>query len=449
MDKLQEILSGRQLSLAKLVSLGVTKIEDNTIVSRQALSLKAGCFTCQRCGFIGRAKDHELTADRFYCPNCIHLGRLTTADTLYSIPEANNFKKLSKTPLVKRLVLSKWQEKCALELIFSFEKRTDRLLWAVTGAGKTEMLYPVLEKALLSGARICIATPRVDVCNELYPRICEAFPKVKTTLLYHESGQKYEYTQLCVCTVHQLFNFYHAFDFLIIDEIDAFPYVDDKSLHFATKNAKKLDGCTLFLTATPNKAYLQKIKHHKLEVSYLPLRYHMHFLPEITLLKVTSLKQAVKRLAKSYLKKWAKNNKPFLVFVPKISLLSQVLAEFRQTLPNKRGESIYSADENRLKKVQALRDNELDYLITTTILERGITIKSLNVIVLFAESETFTKTSLVQIAGRVGRAKSDPKGDVIFCYRQMQTKLQDAKKEIKQSNRSAKRLLANEEMFTM
>ena len=46
---------------------------------------------------------------------------------------------------------------------------------AVTGAGKTEMMYQVVATAIKSGQAVCIATPRIDVCIELYGRMKEDF----------------------------------------------------------------------------------------------------------------------------------------------------------------------------------------------------------------------------------------------------------------------------------
>lgn len=52
--------------------------------------------------------------------------------------------------------------------------------------------------------------------------------------------------------------------------------------------------------------------------------------------------------------------------------------------------------------------------MTTTVLERGITIKGLQVIIINADSPLYDEASLVQIAGRVGRKNDEPTGEVIF-----------------------------------
>lgn len=65
-----------------------------------------------------------------------------------------------------------------------------------------------------------------------------------------------------------------------------------------------------------------------------------------------------------------------------------------------------------------MRDGDFQYLVTTTILERGVTFAGLNVLVLGADDELFNSASLVQIAGRVGRSTQCPDGDVVFlCSR--------------------------------
>ena len=49
------------------------------------------------------------------------------------------------------------------------------------------------------------------------------------------------------------------------------------------------------------------------------------------------------------------------------------------------------------------KEGLLEVLITTTILERGITIEDVQVIVLEAGDRIFDERTLIQIAGRVGR----------------------------------------------
>ena len=77
--------------------------------------------------------------------------------------------------------------------------------------------------------------------------------------MYHE-GDSYFRSPLVVMTSHQLLRFKEAFDLLIIDEVDAFPFRDNDMLYFALENAKKINGNLLYLTATSTDKLDKQIK---------------------------------------------------------------------------------------------------------------------------------------------------------------------------------------------
>ena len=122
------------------------------------------------------------------------------------------------------------------------------MVHAVTGAGKTEMIYQVVAKVIDQGGAVCLASPRIDVCLELHKRLQNDFA-CEIALLHGESDSLFR-TPLVVATTHQLLKFYQAFDLLIVDEVDAFPYVDNPVLYHAVNNCVKETGLRIFLTAT-------------------------------------------------------------------------------------------------------------------------------------------------------------------------------------------------------
>ncbi len=75
---------------------------------------------------------------------------------------------------------------------------------------------------------------------------------------------------------------------------------------------------------------------------------------------------------------------------------------------------MHAEDPKRKEKVLAFRRGQIPILVTTTILERGVTVPNIDVAVLGAEQPIFTESALVQIAGRVGRSAQYPTGDVRF-----------------------------------
>ncbi|GBG95753.1 competence protein ComFA [Ligilactobacillus salitolerans] len=402
---------------------------------------------CQRC--LSKIPKHEVILPNggYYCPECILLGRVTSTAQLYHLPEPNSFPPMQHSPLSWQGSLAPWQEESSAQMKKAVDRPGEYLLWAVTGAGKTEMLFAALEKALLQGKRICLASPRVDVCNELYPRICAAFTGCLPVLLHGHSSLPYHYSQLTICTTHQLLRFKEAFDVLVIDEVDAFPFANNQILEQAAQRARKKQSTMVYLTATPSAQLLKRVKQHQLAVSYLPLRFHQHLLPLPRVFlqgswekKITGgiLPRKVGRL----LRAWSQEKLPFLVFVPQIKLLQPTLQAVAAVVgPKYQGTTVFSADPARIDKVQALRSHQLNYLVTTTILERGVTFPRLNVMVLGADQPTFSAAALVQIAGRVGRDQERPNGDVVFICSDPAKNVKMALHQINEMNYKGMKLL--------
>lgn len=73
-------------------------------------------------------------------------------------------------------------------------------------------------------------------------------------------------------------------------------------------------------------------------------------------------------------------------------------------------------------------------LVTTTILERGVTVENVQVGVLGAEDDVFTESALVQISGRAGRSKDFANGDVRFFHFGKTMEMVAARKQIVRMN---------------
>ena len=372
------------------------------------------------------------------------MGKVKRCSTFFTIKEPNQFPVNNTTSLLKwNGTLSDQQSSASKDIIKAIEQNKTRLLWAVAGAGKTEMLFPGIEEALLANKKVCIASPRVDVCLELAPRIREAFPDVSLAVLYGEMDEDYQYTQLVIATTHQLYRFKEAFDVLIIDEIDAFPFHMDKSLHFAANKSRKQKSALIYLSATPDQMMQGLLKKKELDATILPARYHGFPLPvprgkwsgewEVNLIKKPKKTSPVK-----HMKKLLDSEKRFLVFVPNIDWMVKWETILNEIFSEKKFESVYSSDEQRKKKVLKMRNKELDFLLTTTILERGVTFPNIDVLVIGAEDRTFTESALVQISGRVGRSPKFPTGEVTFYHHGWTKEMKRAIKQIKMMNQLAR-----------
>ena len=308
---------------------------------------------------------------------------------------------------------------------------------AVCGAGKTEVLFHGIEAAIISKKKVCLATPRTDVVIELAPRIKESFPNSDVIALYGGSEDRLKTSHLTLATTHQLLRYYKAFDVIIIDEVDAFPYSVEPMLQHAVDQAKKDISSTIYLTATPNKSWQNEIKTGKRTTITIPARYHRNPLPVPTfkwcgnwrkLLTKTRLPKSIISWTKSHL---ACKKQAFL-FVPKIELLAQIVFLLKKL--DSRIAGVHASDPDRKQKVERFRTGEIPILVTTTILERGVTVPNIDVAVLGAEDQIFTESALVQISGRVGRNAKYPNGEILFYHYGKTKAMLAAKNQIEDMN---------------
>ncbi|MGG0655017.1 DEAD/DEAH box helicase [Rummeliibacillus pycnus] len=380
-----------------------------------------------------------------YCRHCINMGRVSNCSDLMKWSGPKRKLNLPNHSKSNHSHIFHWegtftpqQKKASEELIDSVKKNRYHLTHAVCGAGKTEILFPAIAECLKRNKRVCVATPRTDVVLELAPRIQKVFPNTFVQALYGGAIVENRFSPLIVATTHQLYRFIEAFDIVIVDEADAFPYTFDKTLQQAVNKAKKPDAPIFYVTATPSEDLIEKVKKLKGGYSFIPRRYHGHPLP---IPRYDTLFNYQKQMAKGKIPKklqdWTNlrlaNNQPFLIFFPTIELMEKAVPLFQKYDPQI--EAVHAEDPDRKEKVLALREKKVPGLLTTTILERGITIPMVQVAVVGAESGIFTSSALIQVGGRVGRSADCPTGDLVFYHHGITLEMDEARKEIIKLNK--------------
>ena len=424
--ELQKMLTGKQLLMEELpFSMEEIKKhhEHGYVFYRKGVNRER--LGCTRCGTTDLSWFAEFPCSRcgkveFYCRKCLMMGRVSECTQLVSWGgPGSEFNRIAE-PLQWVGQLSTGQKTASRRVEEAVENSTELLVWAVAGAGKTEVLFAGITKALSMGKRVCVATPRTDVVLELAPRFQKVFPDIKIAALYGGSEDRHEYAQLTIATTHQLLRFYRAFDVMIVDEVDAFPYSIDETLQYAVQQSRKPISSMIYLTATPNKQWQKECRLGKRDFVKIPARFHRHPLPVPTFEWSGNWE---KKLSKGKLPpnmiKWVEarlaRGKQLLIFAPKIAAMEKILPILRQLHPLI--ESVHAEDPDRKEKVMKFRNKEIPILLTTTILERGITIPNIDVAVIGADDRIFTESALVQIAGRAGRSAKYPTGEVtLFHY---------------------------------
>jgi competence protein ComFA len=442
---IQVFLTGRQLLID---DLPFSQEEIQTHYDHGYVQFRPGLNEKNHCNRCGNHAPHLLAVfpcarcqqTCTYCRKCIMMGRVSSCSNLITWSGPPKEIEIHPNPLQWEGTLSEGQQHASQKVVEALTQNEDLLVWAVCGAGKTEVLFAGICKALQLGKRIALATPRTDVVLELTPRIRKVFPETPVASLFGGSEDRHLFAPITIATTHQLLRFYKAFDTIIVDEVDAFPYTADESLQFAVQQARKPQSSMIFLTATPNEKWQWECKKGKRNYVTIPARFHRYPLPLPKSVWCGNWKKQLQRgklptNVIQWIQKRLQEHKQALVFFPNILLMEKALPILRKLDP--RIQSVHAEDPERKEKVQKMRNKEIPILLTTTILERGVTFPNIDVAVVGSEEDIFTESALVQIAGRVGRSAQYPSGEIAFFHYGKTLAMEKAHLQIHQMNKQA------------
>ncbi|MGX7112290.1 DEAD/DEAH box helicase [Gemella cuniculi] len=377
-----------------------------------------------------------------YCTRCIEFGRSDNRLPRFHINFPITSAKKPQRPAVN---LSPIQKEASDKVFKNFLMHSNSLVWAVCGAGKTEIVYNLIYNSIILNKKICLAIPRKDVVKELFLRFSRDFGDFPINILHGDEKTLVD-SPFYIMTTHQLIKYYNYFDLIIIDEVDAFPYYGDELLEEGTLTSLTRKGSLVFLSATPSK----KIKNFVNEIIKIPIRYHRYLLP-IPKIKIEKDEIFTFEKNSKYIEKFVLtaliNKRRVLIFVPAITMCEKAKYYLEKILNNKDIviDFVYSEDKKRAEKIEKFYNKKINILVTTTILERGVTFDFLDILVFDASHSHFTKEALIQIAGRVGRKDYDYSGEIIFLANKINKNMKAAIKEIRYMNNLAKYRKLNRE----
>lgn len=410
-----------------------TNLTDEEVLCTTTGIIKEGShYQCQQCNTVephhfSHYFSEILQQDIIYCRHCLPLGRMDNV-TYYQITKSK--RQSSAIDYTLPFNLSAQQQFASNKIISAITERHPLLLYAVTGAGKTEMMFEGIKQARRQGDNVAIVSPRVDVVLEISQRIKQSFTEEHIDVLHQQSTQTYA-GHFVIATVHQLWRFKNHFDVVFVDEVDAFPLSMDQSLQQALLSASKTESTHIYMTATPPKRLLHHIP--SAHIIKLPARFHRKPLP-IPRYRYFNLKpHQIQRKLLSLLQHQIAHERYTLVFFNHIEQMIQTYHSYKEVIPLMT--YVHSEDALRFERVSQLRQQRYRILFTTTILERGFTMAQLDVIVI--DAHLFTKSALIQIAGRVGRKMEAPDGMVLFLHRGVSINMILAKRDMVAMNRLA------------
>ena len=381
-------------------------------------------FKCPICGNTDSYSVGFLNG-KPYCRRCVS----------FKGEEAKNvFLKPKDATIFLSYDLSEEQKELSDRLVNNYISKINSLVYAVCGSGKTEICLSLIKYCVSKGLKVGFAVPRRSVCYELFCRFRNIFRKNKVVSVYGGHHRVIEGDIICL-TTHQLFRYPNYFDLLIMDEIDAFPFKSDPILQNMFERSIK--GNYVLLTATPTDQLLKEFSKPGKDLLKLFVRFHHNPLPVPKVVLCNDFNIHYKLIKQ--LKRFLEENKQVFIFVSTIDesiKLSRLLKLFFH-----KGTYVNSKRDNNEEVIEDFREKKYQYLVTTAVLERGITMKDLQVIVFRADSTIYDDHALVQIAGRVGRKKDAPEGEVIFFAKNKTKHMERAISDIVAANQALQNML--------
>lgn len=372
---------------------------------------------CSRCGNEDSAyfyKGHR----GYYCRKCIRFSRVLVQEELEAV-DYDVSENAKDYHFDYRLTKSQYEasKKCLQCLEFS-----DVLLHCVCGAGKTELAVESISHYLSKGLKVAYAIARKEVVIELSERFRKIFKQARVIAVY--GGHHNELTgDLIVCTTHQLYRYHKTFDLLVLDEVDAFPLKGDETLmNIAIHSCR---GRIIFSTATID-ADLQKIlyrrNHKKVELLVRPSGKPM-IIP-----KVLYSPAYVQVLFLTYLLYTMAGQ--CIVFVSSKKTCRRLYKIFSHLCSCT---YVYADLKSRSENISEFKNGKYKYIFATTVLERGITIKGVNVIILNF-GQIFDEGNIIQMLGRVGRSVDNPYGKAYILSDHFDKNIKSSIKYLKHCN---------------
>ena len=371
---------------------------------------------CNRCGNTDISQFYYGSRG-WYCRRCIKFG---------DVPLPEDESKEVDAEYHLKFELTERQKEISDKLCEYVNEGKSVLLEAECGAGKTEIMFEMISQQLKKGKKVCFAIARRQVVLEIAERLSKAFSGLKVIPVC-QGYTKNTKGDLIVATTHQLYRYRNYFDVLIVDEPDAFPFKNDEILQALAANNCR--GNTVYLTATPDSELKNRAAEGELEHLYLARRPHGHDLCVPQVCYGNRVELLIRGL--KWLKRQLNSSRKVMIFVSSMKkgrMIYQLLRTFVSCC------YVSSKTENRDNIINDFRNGRYQIIVTTLILERGITIDNVQVLVWQRENRVFDEASLTQISGRVGRSFDNPEGECLFLCEGRSESVDDCIRSIIRAN---------------
>ena len=380
---------------------------------------------CPRCDN-SDDKFFYITKGRAYCRKCVSFRRVFLDEGFRT---DNRGVDIVDSSYLLSFRLTKFQQAISDSLLSNLKCGNNVLVRAVCGAGKTELVYKSIDYYLSIGKKVCFSIPRKQVVLELKQRLQKVFINLNVVAVC-EGNTKITEGDLIICTTHQLYRYHKKFHLLILDEPDAFPFKGNEVLQHIAYNS--CVGEIVYLSATPDKHLLEMVNEKELIKLDLPIRPSNIPIPLPSVLYMPVMFMLVYLIV--WMNKRAADKIQALIFVPTIRLSKQLHLILRNFYAI---DVINSKTVDKERIIDEFRNNKLQFLLCTTILERGVTFEGIDVLIYMGAHLVYTTSSLIQIVGRIGRGVQNTKGEVCLLTNSKTIEIEKCIESIRLDNQTA------------
>lgn len=272
------------------------------------------------------------------------------------------------------------------------------ILLGDVGSGKTAVYAIVAAWAVWCGRRVAIMLPSTTLAKQIFDEICSYFPKINVQLVDGDAKQSERLSQydLLVGTTALLHRDAGDLSLVIVDEQQRYSVEQREQL--TSKTAHLLE-----VSATPIPRTMALIKHEAMQLWQLKA--------EMPNKKISSLavvgEMALPTLHEKAASCLSLGHQAIIVYSLKESDEKQKLLSaedafvyWNQLYPNR--VVLAHGDNDKESAISAMRDGHADLLISTTVIEVGVTLPRV-MLLSVVNPERFGLIQLHQLRGRIAR----------------------------------------------
>lgn len=390
---------------------------------RKKYSLCEINYAMQNIHFPKSYKDVNISRNRLIFDELFYfqLAMMSIKNSNIGCKKENIFKKVDITPFLELLPfkLTNAQSKVIDEIqkdIYS-DKLMNRLVQGDVGSGKTMVAAVAMYIAVKNGYQTAMMAPTTILANQHFEELSKYFSKlgINSEIITSSTTKKKKESIIQKLKNHEI-DIIIGTHSLIEDNIEFDKLglvITDEQHRFGVKQRMKLSNKgknveTLVMTATPIPRTLSIMLYGDLDLSIID-----EMPPGRTPIKTFAINESLEERLNGFIKKQIREGRQIYVVCPLVedsdtldlNSVEKLYEKYKnETFKEFNVEFLHGKMKNKEKDeiMKRFKDNEINILISTTVIEVGISVSNATVMVI-ENADRFGLAALHQLRGRVGR----------------------------------------------